>query len=115
MKDEAARAAPANVQRPTENCGKEPSVGNLPSGITSLSFPAPVPPLTLFQRQSRILCLGHSSRENIKAADVLMRSSQTTQLFIQLAWFFPRELLDASNAQQVEVAHGGWPDRNQVL
>jgi hypothetical protein len=94
--------------------GKELDAGKLPAALTGFSFPAPVPPLTLFQRQFRILRLGDSSRENVEAADVVMRSSQATQLAIHLSWFFPRELLDASNAQQVEVTHRGWPDRDQT-
>src|SRR5271165_148571 len=72
--------------------------------IARLSLSAPIPPLALVERQPRIPCLRHGRPKDIQAADVLRLAGNLAKLLIELLWVLPRELGDAANAEQVEIA-----------
>jgi hypothetical protein len=58
--------------------------------------------------------LRDSRTKDIEAADVHRLLGNPTKLLVKLLRILPGELADAGNAEQLEIAQHGRPDRNQV-
>ena len=57
-------------------------------------------------RKFRILCLGNSTIENIKAADINFLTLDAAQCIIQGLRVAPRQIGNISNAKQAQVFNG---------
>src|ERR1043166_9419276 len=79
----------------------------LVAAILRLSLPAPIPPLALLGRKKRIARLRHGCGKDILAADIDALSGNAAEPLVKPPRILPRQLLDAANAQKLEVAQHG--------
>jgi hypothetical protein len=87
----------------------------LPLFVAGLSPPAPIPPLTLFDPQLRVLRLGNGRGKNIKAADVLRLPGYAAKLSVHLPRILAYQFGDAADLEKLQVAQRRRTYRNQVL
>ncbi|HEY4675598.1 MAG TPA: hypothetical protein VIJ01_00470, partial [Candidatus Angelobacter sp.] len=59
-----------------------------------------------------IASLGHSSGEDILAADIDALASGTAELLIELSRIALRKLLHRANAKKLKIAEHGWSHGN---
>jgi len=82
---------------------------------TGFPLAAPIPPLTLFDRQVRILCLRHRGAEDVQTADVLWLSLLSIEVPVHSPRILTRELGHAANSQEFQIPQHGRTDRHEVL
>jgi hypothetical protein len=76
---------------------------------------APVPPLTLLDRQSWVLRLRNRRHENIKAARIQLLPLQPTQFTIHLVRAASAELRHRLNPEQSQIFQHRRSNRDQVF
>jgi hypothetical protein len=82
---------------------------------TSFALSTPIPPLTLFERQSRVLCLGHRGSKDIETTNVLRLSLQPAEIPVHLPRILAHQLGHATNSQEVQISQHGRANRHQIL
>src|SRR4029077_5829318 len=83
--------------------------------VTGLTLSTPIPPLTLFDRQLRVLCLCNSGGKDVQAANVLRLSFQPAEIPVHLPRVFTRKLGYAANSQELQISQHGRTYRYQIL